>query len=589
MATHIELSTSSSLVLAKRILAYFLPYKWFILLSFVCLGVVAACTAGTAWLIRPAMDEIFINHNDRALILVPLAYIVITLFKGAARYAQNMSMNYSGMCVLRAIRLEVFSKLIRLPLRYFERAETGALMSHITNDVAVMQRSLPACITVLRQSLTMLALLGVVFYQNFELALWAVVVLPVAVLPVAWFSRKLRQFGRRNASLNASITSLLQEMLSGVRVIKAFASEDATSRRFDEENLMLQRVALRQSAVGEVSSPLMEFIASIGVGIVLWYGGVQVLEGHSTPGAFFSFTAALLMLYDPFKSLNGAMMDLQNALAGAERVFGMLDSTDMREESGGSLILDPDVEPFRELRFDNVTFSYDPQQQPALRNASIAIRAGERVALVGPSGAGKTTFVNLIPRFYQPGEGAISWNGRPLEEYDLASLRRHVAVVSQETFLFNVSVAANIAYGEPDMPDERIRAAARAANAASFIEAMPEGYDSSLGERGTRLSGGQKQRLSIARAIAKDAPLLILDEATSALDSESEFLVQQALDNLMRGRTSIVIAHRLSTVLEADRILVMDNGVIVDSGRHEELLGRCELYSRLYALQFRTE
>jgi subfamily B ATP-binding cassette protein MsbA len=586
MATYIELSSAKNLTLLRRVLRYFLPYKGFILLSLLCIGVIALCTAGTAWLIRPAMDEIFVNRTESALILVPAAYVLLSLFKGLGRYGQNVSMNYAGLNVLRAIRTEVFAKLIRLPLGYFEKAEVGALMSHVTYDVAVMQRSLPAVIVVIRQTLTMLGLIGVVFYQNYRLALWALIALPLAAAPVIWFNRKLRKYGRRNAALNASITSLIQEMLSGVRVIKAFATERDSTRHFDEENLRLQRIALHQNMVAELASPCMELIAAFGVALIMWYGGMQVLDEKMTAGAFFSFVAALLMLYDPFKSFNSALLDIQNALAGAERVFGMLDSVELGEERGGDRPFDG---PFRELCFRNVTFAYAPEGPPALKDATVTIRAGERVALVGPSGAGKTTFVNLIPRFFVPQSGTITLNGRPLEEYDLTSLRRAVAVVSQEAFLFNLSVSANIAFGSPDAGEEDIRKAARAAFADHFVRDLPDGYATVLGERGARLSGGQRQRLTIARAIAKNAHLLILDEATSSLDSEAESLVQQALDNLMAGRTTLVIAHRLSTVLGADRILVMDRGVIADCGTHAELLQRCELYARLYALQFRTE
>lgn len=586
MSTTVQLSKAKSLVLARRILAYFWPYKWYILLSFLCLSLVSACTAGTAWLIRPAMDKIFIEHNEKALLIVPAAYILLTLLKGVGRFGQNVCMTYSALNALRVIRMQVFAKIIRLPLGYFEKSEVGTLMAHITSDVGVMQSSLPACITIIRQTLTMLGLLGVVFYQNAVLAAWSLIVLPIAGLPLVWFSRKLRRYGRRNQQINAEFTTLLQEMLSGVRVIKAFATENSSIERFETENLRIQRLALHQNMINELSSPVMELISALGVALIVWYGGMQVLDGRMTTGAFFSFTAALAMLYDPFKSLNGAMMTMQNALAGAERVFGLLDSPELQAEQGGELVPE---RPFRELCFDHVTFAYNEGDRPALRDACLTIRAGERVALVGPSGAGKTTFVNLIPRFYTPQQGDIRLNGRPLADYDLAELRRYVAVVSQDAFLFNLSVADNIAYGTPGADAGAVDKAARAAYADTFVAALPEGLATVVGERGARLSGGQKQRLTIARALIKDAPLLILDEATSALDSEAEHVVQQALDNLMEGRTSIVIAHRLSTVLNADRILVVDNGVIVDAGRHEELLQRCELYARLYALQFRQD
>ena len=340
--------------------------------------------------------------------------------------------------------------------------------------------------------------------------------------------------------------------------------------------------------MSELSSPVMELIGALGIGLVIWYGGREVIQGDMTPGTFFAFMGALAMLYTPFKSLNGANMNVQNALAGAERVFAILDDPALKTERGGTLPLD---EPFRELAFRNVSLHYGDEGTPALRDVSLTVKAGERIAFVGPSGAGKTTLVNLIPRFYDPQHGEILLNGKPIKEYSLASLRRSVSMVSQDAFLFDTTIAENIAYGRDlssDLDMERVRSAAAAAYADGFISELPEGYETPIGERGVRLSGGQKQRLTIARALLKDAPLLILDEATSALDSESEHMVQKALDNLMLNRTSLIIAHRLSTILEADRIVVMECGRIVDIGRHEELLGRCELYTRLYNMQFRT-
>lgn len=599
--------------LALRVLRLFGPYKWVMLAALLASGLVSAATAGTAWLIKPALDDIFIRKDATALVYVPLAFISLTLVKGIGRYVQNWCTNYSALRVLEKVRQELFRKVILLPLSFYESAHVGMLMSRIINDVGMIRQSLPSVVQILRQILTMAGLLWVVFDQNFRLACWALIVLPVAGFPFVLFSRALRRYGRRNAEITAGISGMLQEALSGIRVIKAFATEKQEIARFDVENGRIIDITLRQSCVSELASPVMELIGSLGIGLVIWYGGTEVINGRMTPGAFFSFVAALVMLYDPVKSLNSANMAVQNALAGAERVYALLDDPELRTETGGERPLD---EPFRELRYSGVRFSYPGAADPALRDIDLTIRAGERVALVGPSGAGKTTLVNMIPRFYEPTAGSIRLNGRDLADYDLADLRRSVAVVSQETFLFDVSLADNIAYGEnaggnaptraglaalfgfsgrakaaaaqgPDM--ERVRRAAVAACADGFISALPEGYATRIGERGVKLSGGQKQRVTIARALFKNAPLLILDEATSALDSESERMVQRALDNLMENRTSLIIAHRLSTILGADRIVVMDGGRIVDMGRHEELLGRCALYTRLYAMQFRAD
>ncbi|MDR2826015.1 MAG: ABC transporter ATP-binding protein/permease, partial [Deltaproteobacteria bacterium] len=377
-----------------------------------------------------------------------------------------------------------------------------------------------------------------------------------------------------------------------IRIIKAFAAERREGQRFNVENRNILKISLKRTLASEFSSASMEVVAALGTGLVFYFGATKVLAGEMTPGEFFSFVAGLAMLYEPIRKLNIANNDIQGALAGAERVFDLLDSDAYIPESGGTLNVSGT---FEELQFKDLNFSYS-NEVPALQNINLTLRRGERLALVGPSGAGKSTFVSLLPRFYDPGSGCITLNGVNLRDYSLTSLRQSMAIVSQDNFLFNCSIRDNIAYGiEPVCPekqqdlDELVLEASKAAYVHDFVMQMPEGYSTVIGERGIKLSGGQKQRITIARAIAKNAPLLILDEATSALDSESEKIVQHALENLMQGRTSIVIAHRLSTVLGSDRILVMDKGQIVAQGTHDELLKNCRIYAKLYAMQFGTQ
>jgi ATP-binding cassette, subfamily B, bacterial MsbA len=572
-----------SIALLKRALRYFLPYKPRIAVSLVSTLLVAASTTSIAFLVKPALDEIFINKDIRALALLPLVIVMVFFTKGLFTFLKDYNLNYCGIRVLERLRNEIHEKMINLPVGFFDENRTGMLMSRILNDVSEIRSSLPSMIQFLTHLATMVGLLGVVFYRDPFLATLAVLVLPISFYPFFYFGRKLRKLSRKNQAKIADISSFIQEIISGIKIVKAFATERREKQRFEDENSRLASISVKQTVIDEMSSPIMEFIGALGIGIVVWYGGKQVIEGNSTPGTFFSFMTALIMLYDPIKKLNKANLIIQRALAGAERVFHILDIPEQDTEQGGDIVFSP---PFTGLRIEDLTLSYSPGNPPVLQNVSLDVRQGEKVALVGPSGSGKTTLVNLLPRFYSAQSGTILLNGIPIERYTLQSLRRSIGIVSQDPFLFNTSVRENIAYGQDGVGQEQIEQAARAAYAHDFIMELPEGYDTVIGERGVKLSGGQKQRLTIARALLKNPPLLILDEATSALDTQAERIVQQALENLMRERTSIIIAHRLSTILSADRILVLSRGRIVSMGTHEQLLETSELYKKLYTMQF---
>lgn len=579
-----EIKVVHSLKLFKRCLSYFWPYKFRIFISLISMAIVAACSAAAAFLVKPALDDIFINKDKQALIFIPIALVVVFIIKGIFRFLQNYEMNYCGLKVLETLRNELHSKIVRLPIYFFDENQTGMLMSRILSDVTLIRASLPSLVMLIRQVLTMLGLLFVVFYRDPYLATFAVLVLPIAVYPFIYFGKKLRKLGRKNQSKISDVSSFLQEIFSGIKVVKAFSTEEKEDKNFQKENSRLVNIAIKEIKYNELSSPVMEFIGAVGAGLVVWYGGSQVVAGESTPGTFFSFMTALVMLYDPLKKLTSANLTIQKALAGAERVFQILDSPELAIERAGEKELKP---PFKELVFKDVTFTYPGSEKPALQNINLTIKNGEKVAIVGPSGAGKSTLVNLIPRFYIQQKGTIFLNGLPLEEYSLTSLRLFMGIVSQDNFLFNTTIRENIRYGLTEASEEEVIAAAKAAYAHDFIMKLPQQYDTVIGERGVKLSGGQKQRITIARAILKNPPLLILDEATSALDTESERIVQKALDNLMAKRTSIVIAHRLSTVLSSDKIVVLNQGEIVAIGKHEELLNNCELYRKIYEMQFR--
>ena len=569
--------------LIMRILKYFKAYKLRITLAVISMLLAAGATAGTAYLVQPALDKIFLDRNEMALIVIPPLFVLLTATKGIGRFFQNYLMEFCAMHVLEELRDELYNKIIYLPVKFFEDNQVGMLMSRIINDVMMIRSSLPSIIMIIRETVTAIALIALIIYRDPMLAALGLFVMPLSLIPFIYFARKLRKLGRKSQETIADVSVFLQEIFSGIRVLKAFSTEAKETERFAKENKRLVNLAIKQTKASRATSPIMEIIGALGGAVVIWYGGKQVLAGTSTPGIFFSFLAAMIMLYEPIKKISEANNEIQRALAGAERVFEVIDSTTITVEQDGPEQLNP---PLKELAFNNVTFAYNEMDPPALVDVSFKLKAGERIAIVGPSGAGKSTFVNLIPRFYEPQKGTITINGTPITGYTLKSLRGFVSLVSQETFLFNTSIIENIGYGVGELDRERAINAAKLAYAHEFIEEMPEGYDTNIGERGVKISGGQKQRLTIARAIYKDSPLLILDEATSALDSESERIVQAALENLMRNRTSIVIAHRLSTILNSDRILVMDQGKVVAEGTHQELLQTSSLYKKLCSLQF---
>ncbi|MFO7728238.1 MAG: ABC transporter transmembrane domain-containing protein [Desulfonatronovibrio sp.] len=579
-------SNVNSWQLAKRILGYFKQFKVRIVISIAALGVVAASTAASAFLVKPALDDIFINKDQRALLIIPVLLVLVFGLKGVFLYIQNFQMSYCGIKVLGQLRQELYHKMIELPVRFFEDNRIGMLMARITSDVNLLAVSLPKMVELTRHVLTMIALLGVIFYRDPLLATLSLIIYPLAIYPFIYFAKKLRKVGRKTQVKISDITNFLQETFSGIRVIKAFANERSEQDNFTRENTKLVNIAVKENRYHHASSPLMEFIGSIGVGLIVWYGGSQVIAGESTPGTFFSFMTALILLYQPVKGLSKTNIAIQKALTGAERVFEVLDSEDLKVEDGGTVELEGQ---FKMLEMHDVTFTYPGSELPAVNGVSLNIKQGEKVAIVGPSGSGKTTLINLLPRFYEHQQGRIILNGRPTHEYTLQSLRLFMGIVAQDNFLFNTSIKNNIAYALPGAGEESIMDAAKAAFAHDFILELPYGYETIIGERGVKLSGGQKQRITIARALLKNPPLLILDEATSALDTESERIVQRALENLMRERTSIVIAHRLSTVLSSDRIVVMAQGKILDQGNHEELLDKCFLYKKLYNMQFMEE
>jgi subfamily B ATP-binding cassette protein MsbA len=547
-----------------------------------CMLVLAASTSASAFLVKPVMDDIFVNKNNKLLMIIPLAVVALYLLRGAGMYGKEYLMSYVGQEIIMQLRCLLYEKIQSLPLAFFHRERTGVLMSRITNDVNIVREMVSTAVTsALRDVFTIAGLTFVIFYRDWKMALFAMVILPVAFFPIVEFGRRIRRVSTGCQEAMADLNALLHETFAGSKIVKAFGMENYENRRFRRRARDLFELEVRSARIKSLSSPVMEFLAGLGIAFIIWYGGYRVINGTSTPGTFFSFLTAVLFLYDPVKKLTRLNNAIQEGLAAVDRIFNILERENEIRDPKQPVVLEPGP---HAVSFAHVDFKYDDDL--VLRGINLEAQAGEVLALVGMSGGGKTSLVNLIPRFYDVSDGRVCVDGIDVRQLSVRSLRSQIAIVTQEPILFNDSVRNNIAYGNPDASLDDIESASRAAYAYDFIRQFPRGFDTNIGELGGRLSGGEKQRICIARALLKDAPILILDEATSSLDSESEMLVQKALGNLMKGRTTFVIAHRLSTTAYADRILVIVNGRIVEQGRHQELLSLDGEYCKLYKMQY---
>ncbi|MBP6606749.1 MAG: lipid A export permease/ATP-binding protein MsbA [Nitrospira sp.] len=567
-----------------RLLSYLNPYRFRLGAAFLCALLVAGLSAAYAWLVRPVLDGLFISKDESLLLVLPIAILAVAVLKGVFNYGQNYLMNFVGNQVIGDIREQLFSKLVRLPVHYHDSNTSGRLVSRVINDVNQMANAVTGVLKDLfQQGLTFLAMIGVIIYQNWKLAAVSMIVVPLSVVTMARMGRRLRSLATRGQERMGDMASTLQETLAGIRMVKSFGREDEEAKRFRQSNDAFIHTTMKAIQVSSLGASLMEVIGVLGVAGIIWYGGYLVIHDEMTPGAFFSFLAAMFMAYTPIRRLSGANNTVQQALAAAERVFDVLDLPNEQDVSGGTTEL-PAIT--RSLEFQQVAFRYEGQGDAALMGIDLTIRAGEVIAFVGSSGSGKTTLVSLLPRFYDPTGGKILIDGVDLLSCSLRSVRGQIGIVSQEVVLFDDTVRNNIAYGRQGATPEDVTRAAQLAYAHEFIVRMPDGYDTLIGERGVKLSGGERQRLAIARAILRDPPILILDEATSALDTQSERIVQMALGNLMKNRTTLVVAHRLSTIQNATRIVVLDRGRVAEVGSHEELLRKGGMYKRLHAMQF---
>lgn len=567
----------------KQLLAFIKPYKMRLALGVVCMIVAALGYLVVPWLIRNVVDGVLQNKDLGLLTLIVIAILIIFLIRGFATYGQNYMMAYVGQRVVIDIRETLFKHLQRLDQAYFDTRKTGVIMSNITSDVGALQQAIvDNLISFMTEGVTLVGSLVFMFYLDWKLSLLTLIIVPVVLGLTNVFGKRLRSAGHEVQGRTADITAFLQEVISGVRVIRSFARESFEFKRFEKENKNNFDAAMKATKLTAIMGPMVEFSAAIAVVVILWYGGYSVVQGYITAGSLIAFLIYAINLANPVKRLTQVYGNIQKALAAGDRVIDILETQPHVKELPTAKTMDHVK---GEVHFDNVQFSYDAENL-ALKGVTLHVKPGETVAIVGPSGAGKSTIANLLPRFYDVTGGSIRIDGMDIREATFTSLRENIGLVPQDTMLFNASVRDNILYGRLDATDEEVLAAAKAANAIEFIEKLPQGFDTMVGERGNSLSGGQRQRIAIARAILKNPSILILDEATSALDTESEKIVQEALERLMKGRTALVIAHRLSTVQHADHIVVLQQGSVVEEGTHDELLALQGLYSHLYTVQF---
>ncbi|MCR4304144.1 MAG: lipid A export permease/ATP-binding protein MsbA [Gallionella sp.] len=573
----------TSAQLYSRLLGYVKPYWRIFALSILGMVVTAATEPLLPALLKPMLDGTFVNKDDTVIRWTPVFILVIFFVRGVAGFAGTYAIGWVGNKVVMDLRDQMFRKLLSLPTRFYDDHATGNLISKLTFDVTQVTAAATSVVTIIiRDSLIIAGLLGWLFYLNWKLTLLSLVMVPVIALILRIINVRLRTASRDSQRAMGDITQVIEESVTAHKVVKLFGGQQYESGRFSEQANQVRRHTMKQALASAANVPLVQMVAAVALSIIIYLATVQSRSDETTVGGFLSFIAAMLMLTAPLKRLTSVSEFMQRGLAASESVFELLD-THSETDTGKTAI----GRAGGRIGFEHVSLSYRQDDRLALRDVCLEIPAGQAVALVGASGSGKSTLANLVPRFYSPGSGRITLDGHDLADLTLASLRANIALVSQEVVLFNDTVAANIAYGQMrEVPEAEIIAAAQAAHAMEFIRDMPQGLQTLVGEKGVRLSGGQRQRIAIARAILKDAPILILDEATSALDSESERHVQAALETLMHGRTSLVIAHRLSTIEKADRIVVLQKGEIVETGTHAELLAKGGVYAHLHRIQF---
>ncbi|MBQ6976280.1 MAG: ABC transporter ATP-binding protein [Selenomonadaceae bacterium] len=567
----------------RRLLMYMKPYLGRLGLAVFCIIMASGANLYLPWIIKDMIDKVLAGGNMGMLNFICVSIVIVFAFRGFFYYWQSYLVSYIGQRVVADVRAVMFRKFQRMPMAYFDKHQTGETMSYVTNDVAAVQSALvDNLIELFTEAAILIGSIILMLYIDWKLTLLTLITVPMVAYAMKILGRKIKKAGTLIQEKMADITSLLQESVSSIRIVKSFVREDYEIKRFGVENELNFQASMKNAKLTSRLTPTVEFLAALGVTLIVWFGGYEVIHGIMTAGSLVAFLTYAVNLANPVKRLSRIYGRMQQAMAAIDRIFSVLDMEEAVNDKPDAVNL-PKVK--GQVTIENVTFSYDGQHN-ALENISLEISPGQMIAFVGPSGAGKSTIANLIPRFYDVTEGAIKIDGIDIRDVTLNSLREQIGIVPQETLLFSTTVMENIRYGRLDATDEEVIAAAKSANADDFIKDLPQGYQTPIGERGLNLSGGQRQRMAIARAMLKNPQILILDEATSALDTESEKIVQVALDELMRGRTSFVIAHRLSTIFAADQIFVIDKGKICEHGTHHELLKIDGVYSHLYNIQF---
>jgi ATP-binding cassette, subfamily B, bacterial MsbA len=570
----------------KRLLIFIKPYVSRLIISVVCMAFSGMSNVIVPWLIKDVIDKVLANKDVYTLNIIVIGILVLFVLRGIFFFGQSYLMSYVGQKIVIDIREKLYRHLQRLSLSYYDHNKTGIIMSNLTNDVTALQTAIAGnLVSFVQEVVILVGSLASMVYLNWRLTLLTLIIVPLVLLTIHFFGARLRQAGHEVQGKIADITALLQEAISGIRIIRSFNREEYEIKKFITQNDYNFQAVMKTTKLTSMLTPFVEFFAAVAVTGIIWYGGISVINGDMTAGALIAFLIYAINLANPVRRISDIYGNVQKSLGAADRVFETLDTKPDVEESMNAIEL-PQVQ--GRVEFDNVYFSYD-SKHAALQNFNLTIDPGQVVALVGPSGAGKSTVANLLPRFYDVERGSLTIDGIDICDVTFSSLRRQIGLVPQETMLFNASVMENILYGRLDATEEEVMLAAKAANADEFIRQLSDGYSTVVGDRGNSLSGGQRQRIAIARAILKNPRILILDEATSALDTESEKIVQAALDHLMKGRTAVVIAHRLSTVRNADKIVVIDKGRIAEMGTHEQLLAKKGLYANLYAVQFNGE